>query len=228
MATDEPNRAVVPMPATGGELKRVMEREKRGGSFALLRDGGDRLEIVDLDRGGERLTVGRDASNDLALTWDREISRLHARLSKIGGEWVVEDDGLSRNGTFLNGERLTGSARLRDHDVLRVGRVLVGYRDVRQGSLSETLTGFDAEPPEISAAEERVLQALARPWIEGRGMAAAASNGEIAEKLTVSIHTVKSHLRALFAKFGVDGLPQSRKRAALVEAAFRTGAIGRR
>lgn len=216
------------MPATGGELKSVMDREREGGSFVLLRDSSGGLEIVQLEAGGDRLSVGRDASNDIALTWDREVSRLHARLSRVGGEWVVEDDGLSRNGTFLNGERLAGSARLRDHDVLRFGRVVVGYRCVRQGSLSETLTGLDAAPPEISAAEARVLQALARPWVEGRGMAATASNGEIAEQLIISIHTVKSHLRTLFAKFGLDDLPQSRKRAALVEAAFRTGAIGRR
>lgn len=215
------------MPATGGELKRVMESEKEGGSFVLFRDDAGRLDIVHLGD-GDRLSIGRDASNEIALTWDPEVSRLHARLSNLGVEWVVEDDGLSRNGTFLNGERLAGSARLRDHDVLRLGRVVVGYRCVRQGSLSETLTGLEGQPPEISAAEARVLRELARPWIEGRGLAATASNGEIAEQLTVSIHTVKSHLRTLIAKFGLDELPQSRKRAALVEAAFRTGAIARR
>lgn len=229
MESEERNREITPpMPATGSELKMVMEREREGGDFALLRDGEGELCLVELDRSGERLSVGRDGSNDVALTWDREVSRLHARLTQVGGEWVVEDDGLSRNGTFLNGERLAGSARLRDRDVLRFGSVAVSYRSASPGGRSETLTSVDADPPALSAAELRVLLSLARPWSKCRGMAAVASNGEIAEDLVLSVHTVKSHLRTLFAKFELDSLPQSRKRAALVEAAFRMGMLGRR
>jgi DNA-binding CsgD family transcriptional regulator len=216
-----------PMPATASELKMVMERERAGtASFLLVRDGGGELRLLDLDGRGERLSVGRDASNAIPLAWDREVSRLHARLSRVAGEWVVEDDGLSRNGTFLNGERLTRSARLRDRDVLRFGGVVVGFRCPGEGSQSETLTSFEASPPPISAAEERVLRALASPWLEGQGMAAPASNAEIAAALSVSVHTVKSHLQSLFGKFDLGGLPQSRKRAALVEAAFRAGSLG--
>lgn len=217
-----------PMPATGSELKMVMDRERAGGSFALLRNGAGELCCVELEAGDNQLSVGRDAFNAIPLTWDREVSRLHARLSPVGGEWVVEDDGLSRNGTFLNGRRLAGSARLRDGDVLRFGGVTVSFRSTTPGSRSETMTSAETEPPTISAAEARVLQALARPWAEGQGMAAPASNGEIAAELVISVHTVKSHLRVLFEKFQLTGLPQSRKRAALVEAAFRAGVVGKR
>ena len=80
--------------------------------------------------------------------------------------------------------------------------------------------------PAVSTAEQRVLEALARPWIAGHGMAAPATNAEIAEELVLSVHTVKSHMRKLFSKFELDDVPQSRKRAALVEAAFRAGLIG--
>lgn len=215
------------MPATGSELKMVMDRERERGDFALLRDDGGDLLLIDLDGGGGQLSIGRDASNAVPLTWDREVSRLHARLSRVGDAWVIEDDGLSRNGTYLNGERLAGSARLRDRDLLRFGSVAMTYRSASGGSRSETLTSAETESPAISAAEERVLQALARPWAEGHGMTAPASNGEIAEELVLSVHTVKSHLRKLFEKFGLDQVPQSRKRAALVEAAFRAGVISR-
>lgn len=228
-AEDGQQREVTPpMPATGSELKTVMDRERRGGDFVLLRDELDQLRLIDLDGRGEWLSIGRDASNAIPLTWDREVSRLHARLTRVGDAWVVEDDGLSRNGTYVNGERLAGSARLRDRDLLRFGGVAVTYRSASGGSRSETLTSAEGEAPEISAAEARVLQALARPWAEGDGLTAPATNGEIAEELVLSVHTVKSHLQALFAKFGLDDVPQSRKRAALVEAAFRAGAIGRR
>jgi DNA-binding CsgD family transcriptional regulator len=215
------------MPATGSELKMVMDQERKGGDFALLRDDAGDLRLIDLDRQGDQLSIGRDASSAIPLTWDREVSRLHARLSRVGDAWVVEDDGLSRNGTYLNGERLTGAARLKDRDMLRLGNVTVGYRSASGGSGSETLTSAETAAPEISAAERKVLQALARPWAEGHGLSAPASNGEIAEELVLSVHTVKSHLRKLFGKFGLDQVPQSRKRAALVEAAFRAGVIGR-
>jgi FHA domain/Bacterial regulatory proteins, luxR family len=228
-AGDEGRQEITPpMPATGSELKMVMERERgAGGSFLLVRNGAGKLLAIDLDGRGERLSVGRDASNAVPLTWDREVSRLHARLSRVGEEWVVEDDGLSRNGTFLNGERLVGSARLRDRDVLRFGGVAVGFRAPSEGSQSETLVSVEAEPPPVSAGEERVLRALARPWLDGQGLAAPASNAEIAAELSVSVHTVKSHLQALFGKFELGALPQSRKRAALVEAAFRAGLLVR-
>lgn len=216
------------MPVSGSELKLVMERERQGGSFALLRDQEGKLRVVDLEVHGDEVSIGRDASNAIPLTWDRHVSRLHARLSRVGGEWVVEDDGLSRNGTFLNGERLARSSRLRDRDVLRFGDVSIAFRSTSPGSRSETLTSAESEPPAISAGEARVLTALARPWIEGQGMAAPASNAEIAAELQISVHTVKSHLQALFGKFDLSGLPHSRKRAALVEASFRSGAIGRR
>ena len=41
------------------------------------------------------------------LDWDSEISRVHAALERIGDDWTVVDDGLSHNGTYLNGERVT-------------------------------------------------------------------------------------------------------------------------
>ena len=44
----------------------------------------------------------------------------------------------------------------------------------------------------------------------------------------VGTDAVKGTLRALFALFGVDELPQNRKRAALAEAALRSGAVARR
>ena len=39
---------------------------------------------------------------------------------------------------------------------------------------------------------------------------------------------MKTHLRALFAKFGVEDLPQNQKRAKLIERAFQTGLVSER
>ena len=44
----------------------------------------------------------------------------------------------------------------------------------------------------------------------------------------LSVDAVKSHLRVLFQRFGVEELPQNRKRAALVARALRSGAVSPR
>ena len=77
--------------------------------------------ILALERRRAPVTVGRGAEVDVALDADEQVSRLHAEIERIGGEWTVSDDGLSRNGSFLNGERVGGRRRLADGDELRFG-----------------------------------------------------------------------------------------------------------
>ncbi len=45
----------------------------------------------------------------------------HPGADRGGGHWTVEDDGLSRNGTFVNGTRLSSRVRLRDRDKIMLG-----------------------------------------------------------------------------------------------------------
>ena len=51
-----------------------------------------------------KITIGRRPSNEVVLDWDSEISRVHAALERLGDAWTVVDDGLSRNGSYLNGD----------------------------------------------------------------------------------------------------------------------------
>ncbi|MDV3205758.1 MAG: LuxR C-terminal-related transcriptional regulator, partial [Rhodococcus ruber] len=55
-----------------------------------------------------------------------------------------------------------------------------------------------------------------------------ASNQDIASELFLSVDAVKTHLRALFAKFGVEDLPQNQKRVRLAELALHSGVITER
>lgn len=69
------------------------------------------------------VTLGRDASSDLRLDPERDldVSTRHAELRRVDGEWRIRDS-TSRNGTFVNDERIAAERALRDGDVIALGR----------------------------------------------------------------------------------------------------------
>ena len=81
---------------SGGELKELIEAERRGLPFLVYRDGADSQRIVPLGAAVPRVTIGRAAENDIELPWDGRVSRVHVELICAAGDWVVADDGLSR------------------------------------------------------------------------------------------------------------------------------------
>jgi pSer/pThr/pTyr-binding forkhead associated (FHA) protein len=215
--------------ATPRDLKARIDAERRGTPFLVYRDADDRQVLVDLESAGERLTIGRRPSNHIVLDWDSEISRVHAALERLGDDWTVVDDGLSHNGTYRNGNRVTSRQRLRDGDVLSLGHVAIAFRAPAGESVSRpTVTALGPHVGELlTPAQRRVLVALCRPFKDST-YATPATNHQIADELVVSVDAVKSTLRALFEVFGVDALPQNQKRASLALQALRTGVITRR
>jgi pSer/pThr/pTyr-binding forkhead associated (FHA) protein len=173
-----------------------------------------------------RVTVGRAPENDLALTWDAEVSRLHATLERISSAWTVADDGLSRNGTYLNGERITGRRRLHAGDGIRVGGTLLAYREYVPRRDESTRVASDVPTlSSLTESQRAVLLALCRPFKHGSAYAVPTTNQHIAAELFLSPDAVKTHLRALFAKFGVEELPHNQKRLRLVERALQGGVV---
>jgi pSer/pThr/pTyr-binding forkhead associated (FHA) protein len=222
------NRPPVPLQSPV-ELQAQIEAERVGVPFLVYRDGGAEQRIFVLSDELERVTVGRGASSDIWLDWDTEVSRLHAELGRIGGDWTVSDDGLSRNGTHVNGERLVGKRRLRDHDTVRFGRTVVTFRQPLRAEASETKVASSVfDRASLSDAQHRVLVALCRPFKDKAGYVTPATNQKIAAELFLSVDAVKTHLRALFAKFGIEELPQNQKRVRLVEVAFKSGIVSAR
>jgi len=213
--------------ATAGEVKARIEAERSNGAFLLYRDGSGVQQILELDAGRtDRLTIGRRSTCDVCLRWDAQVSRVHAEIERASAEWMIDDDGLSRNGTFVNDRRLVGRRLLVHGDVIRVGKTAIAFYNSGE-SVSADATEVDGgiAVGEITAAQRRVLVALCRPIAVAGTFTAPASNQQIAEELHVSVDAVKAQLRALFARFGVENLPQNRKRARLVELAFASGAI---
>jgi pSer/pThr/pTyr-binding forkhead associated (FHA) protein len=212
--------------STPSELKARIEAEREGKPFLALRDSVGAQRLITLEPGAGALSVGRDAGAVVRVEWDSKVSRLHATLEPIGGSWTVSDDGLSKNGTFVNNTRVTGRRRLSAGDVITVGDTSISYYEPSQGDEAETSLGedvvFDAD---LSRTQRRVLAALCRPIHERGSYATPATNQEIADEVFLSTVAVKTHLRTLFAKFGLSDLPQNSKRAALAEAALKSGAV---
>ena len=217
-----------PHSATPRELQARIEAERRGTPFLVYRDGDGAQVIVGLADLEDRLTIGRRKSNDIVLDWDAEVSRIHAALERVGSGWLVADDGLSHNGTWVNGGRVTGHQLLRDGDIITLGKATLAFVAPTSEPSQPTATARGPHVgSQLTPAQRRVVVALCRPYASGP-YGAPASNREIADELVVGVDAVKRNLRALFALFGVDDLPQNRKRAALAEAALRSGTVTRR
>ena len=173
--------------------------------------------------------MGRGDAADLRLDWDGEVSALHAQIEVVRGECTLLDDGLSRNGSFVGERRVDGRRRLRDGDTLRFGQTTVLFRRPGEGAPEATVVASEVPAAaRVSPAQRRVLIALCRPFKDESAFATPATNQAIAAELHLSVDAVKTHMRALFEKLGVEDLPQNRKRAALVERALQSGAVSRR
>jgi hypothetical protein len=127
----------------------------------------------------ERTVVGRDPSSDILIA-DRQISRRHAEIVRTGGDFVLRDCA-SKNGTFVNGERVEGDFVLEDGDEIQLalccrlifvgagataplGSFLAGGGPLRLDERSHAVwvNGVELDPP-LSAAQFRLLTLL---WSE--------------------------------------------------------------
>lgn len=211
------------------ELQRRLAAQRRGLPFLVFRDDGGAQHILVLPAHRRRLSVGRSEDCDVALIWDAQASRLHAELERIGSEWLLVDDGLSRNGTFVGGERVIGRRRLRDADVLRIGDTSLVFQQPGAGTAETTrLSEQRAASASVTEAQRRVLIALCRPFKHQPSAATPATNPRIAAELHLTVAAVKTHLRTLFHVFGIQDLPQQDKRRKLVALAFATGVVSDR
>ncbi|MBF6144460.1 MULTISPECIES: FHA domain-containing protein [Nocardia] len=199
-------------------------------SFLRFIDDTGRRHELTLTPDHQRITIGRSPQADLSLGWDAEVSRLHAAVEYLGAHWTIVDDGLSRNGTFVNGERLAGRRRLEAGDRIRVGTSTLSFHDYT-GTVDDatrTSVGSVPSPRSLTDTQRAVLIALCRPYRGNTEFATPASNQQIADELYLSVDAIKTHLRALFSKFGVEDLPQNQKRVRLAALAIQNGIISHR
>ncbi|HZY41933.1 MAG TPA: FHA domain-containing protein [Anaerolineae bacterium] len=86
-----------------------------------IRQGPKPNQTFDLDK--DVLSLGREAGNDLVIE-DPQISRRHARLTRQGNSYLLEDLG-STNGTFVNGSRVSTPVLLANGDLIGLADTIV-------------------------------------------------------------------------------------------------------
>ncbi len=71
-----------------------------------------------------QLNIGRREDCHIALNYDSQVSRIHARISYDGESFWLEDLG-SRNGTYINDNPVQERTRIKPDVLFRVGRTLL-------------------------------------------------------------------------------------------------------
>ena len=176
---------------------------------------GREVQLLD----SERVTLGTDASNDISVE-SPSLSGVHAVFERFGTAWVMRDLG-SRNGTFVNGERIMSEHALRDGDELLLAKLRVVFHGVGTGPRR---TEAIEKPPALTPRERDVLVALCRPLVSGDAFTEPSSIRAIAEALVVSEAAVKQHLSRLYDKFDIAASDE-RRRVRLANAAVGRGAV---
>jgi hypothetical protein len=121
-----------PPVAPSAEVTRVEKQVLIG---TLTSDDGTMHPLLE-----EVSTIGRVPSNDIALN-DASISTKHARVHRTAEGFVIEDL-RSRNGTFVNSEKVTEKRLLADGDLVRLGKVILTFNlavETRSGSSTQEL-----------------------------------------------------------------------------------------
>jgi pSer/pThr/pTyr-binding forkhead associated (FHA) protein len=181
-------------------------------------------ELVPLT--GERVTLGKASTNVVALEHDATVSRLHAILENHGSAWSIRDMG-SRNGTYVNGEKITAERVLRSGDEVRIGKSRVVYLEARQSGVpveEATIVPDAAQlPPRLTRREIDVLMVLCRPLVSDDPFPEPASVRRMAGELYVTEAAVKQHLQNLYDKFAIP--TEGDRRVRLANEALRRGAV---
>ena len=95
-------------------------------AYLVIREGSkwtDVFRLVD----GESITIGRAPTNAIVVK-DERCSRNHAEVFQSQGEWKLRDLD-SRNGTMVDGERLTVDHSLSPGDIMRIGNSHLAFVD---------------------------------------------------------------------------------------------------
>jgi phosphoserine phosphatase RsbU/P len=129
----------------------------------------------------DRYGLGRASSNELAFPADQKLSREHLIFERVNGYWTLRDLN-SRNGTFVNGLRVTEATRLAHGDRVTAGHLSIRYdtsgefKDAGVHDIKFVEQGLPGGTPPVSvnlkSALERSTDLAGRPTLENTHLGA--------------------------------------------------------
>ena len=128
---------------------------------------------------GDKMSLGRSGAADLCFADDAGLSRQHLAIERDGEGWAVRDLG-SKNGTMLNGVRLTSRAVLKPGDRIMAGHLILVYdgrSQPRASTTSKPVVVFDEKNSEQSSSSTLMTSlegVIKSENIEGAERAASA------------------------------------------------------
>lgn len=106
----------------------------------VIRSADGKTETIPLTI--ERLSLGRSNVNDRAYPEDVGLSREHMVVERAGEDWVVRDLG-SKNGTLVNGSRLTAPWKLKPGDRVAAGHLLLTFSPLLEEEASSEVVFYE-------------------------------------------------------------------------------------
>ena len=175
--------------------------------FIRVEDTGELIPLRD-----DVTLIGRGRYVHVRLD-DASVSKLHAQIVCRSPYYYVEDLGLSRNGTRVNG-RPVGRRLLEDGDVVTFGIARCKVEGIPREELAAESELRRSAAPELTRRELDVLVSLCRPALSDDAFVTPASPREIARDMVVSEAAVKQHLVRLYQKFRIPAGANRRTRLA--------------
>jgi hypothetical protein len=119
-ATPVPPPAPAPPPPAAPARSHTTEQQGNVIIGTLTADDGTMHPLLK-----EISTIGRTPANTIVLR-DASVSGNHARVDRTAEGFVIEDAG-SRNGTYINSEKLSEKRTLADGDLVRLGKIILTF-----------------------------------------------------------------------------------------------------
>lgn len=107
----------------------------------------------------ENVALGRAATNALCYGDDAGLSRQHLVFERAGNQWTVRDLG-SKNGTLVNGNRITGAHKLRKGDRIAAGHLNMEFCEPGGAPAPASNTVVFVESTVVPAATTTVASSL--------------------------------------------------------------------
>ena len=135
-ATSKGTKSNQPSSAQAAPAATMIDRKPQAATIIDLPATGDTVTVQTgsghsraYDLPAKDMLIGREAQSDIVLD-DGKVSRAHARLTFNAGTWSVIDLG-SSNGTYLNGQKVSGQQQLTNGDRIKIGDTTLVFMSAR-------------------------------------------------------------------------------------------------